>query len=67
MCTGGRTKEKVREEITLATYIAWNIWKRKKPQGFSAQRVVAIALARLIKDEIKMFYEATRAVAARGT
>ena len=53
-------KEKVSEDITLAAYIAWNLWMERNRRVFDQKERTAISLAVFIKEEVNLFWEATK-------
>lgn len=64
LCVGNGTKEKNREQITLAAYIAWNTWKERNRRVFEQKELTPIALAGMIRDEVMVLYEATKSAVA---
>lgn len=66
LCSGDGAKDKTKEEITLAAYTVWNVWKERNRRIFEQKALTAMALAGLIRDEVKTFYEANKVIHAVG-
>lgn len=65
LCSAHGSKDKVGKDITLASYIAWHLWKERNRRVFEQKAMTAIRLAALIRGEVETFYEA-RGMAADG-
>ena len=67
LCTCDGTKDKNRDEITLAAYIVWNLWKERNRRVFEQKELTPTALAGLIREDVKIFYKATKAAGTGDT
>jgi hypothetical protein len=66
LCSARGPKERVREEMTLAVYIVWNLWKERNRRVFEHKELTVPTLAGIIRDDVRCFTEATRGVGALG-
>ena len=62
LCSASGSREQNRGNMTVAAYIVWNLWKERNQRVFEHKELTAIALAGLIKDDIKCLGEATRGI-----
>ena len=67
LCTCDGTKDKNRDAITLAAYIVWNLWKERNCRVFEQKEMTLTALAGLIREDVKIFYEANKEAGAGDT
>ena len=62
LCSARGSREQCREDMTVAAYLVWNLWKERNQRVFEHKELTATALAGLIKDDIKCLGEATRGI-----
>ena len=67
LCTCDGTKDRNRDAITLAAYIVWNLWKERNFRVFEQKEMTLTALAGLIREDVKIFYEANKEAGAGDT
>jgi hypothetical protein len=51
----------VRQEITLAAYIAWHLWKERNRRVFEQKELTPIMLSAMINEDVLLFHAATDA------
>lgn len=61
LCAAPGRRDMVHQEITLAAYIAWHLWKERNRRVFEQKEATAIMLSAMIKEDVFLFHAATDA------